>query len=202
MDKKHVYTTVNGREVEYQAISLDALQMTRRGLQRAYRERGEPIEPPTYEIVTASGAKITETHDDTTSKSDTEQVAWDEHVLAKSKLDYEYSAILMRYVFDDGLAGIVVPEDTAWQEKYRARYIDIPTDPQELRDFYITAEILPTKVDRRGLTTAVLTLSEIGKVDPDALEVRLDMFRGDLEREAAQRIKRTQRKVEAQSKID
>ena len=38
--KKHVYTTVNGLEVEYKAISLDALKLSKRKGDSAYHIYG------------------------------------------------------------------------------------------------------------------------------------------------------------------
>lgn len=198
MEKKHIYTTVNGLEVEYKAISLDALRLSKRGIERQYRERGEPLDPPVYKWKTASGAEISDPHDATTPKSEEEQAAWDAFIDATNRLNYEYNAVLMRYVLDDALIQIALPEDTTWQEKHKARYIEIPTKLQELRDFYITAEVLPTKPDMNGLVASVLLLSEQGKVDPDALEARLDLFRGRVRRKAAKRIDRTEKPLEAQ----
>lgn len=196
--KKHVYITVNGREVEYQAISLDALQLSKRGLERAYRERGEPIDPPTYEFETGSGAKIKEPHDATTPKTPEEQTAWDAYIDATNRLDAENAKVNMRFILDDGLPQIKLPDDTNWQEKYKARYIDIPTDPIELRDFYITNEILQTRPDIDQFYVTVMVLSQYGKVDPDVLEARLELFRGFVGWSAAQRIKRSEKQVEPQ----
>ena len=198
MDKRHIYETVNGREVEYRAISLDAWKMSQRGLERVYRERGEPLDPPTYTIKTASGSEIYEPHDETTDKNPDEQAAWDAYKNAQARLDGEINTLLMRYVIDDGMASIVLPSDASWQDKYKARYIDVPTEPQELRDFYITTEVLPTTADVQSITASILLLSEQGKVDPDALEARLDMFRSRMGRQTAKRTQPSEKQVDAQ----
>src|SRR4030067_464810 len=167
--KKHIYVTVNGREVEYLAISTDAMQMSRRGLEKAYRERGEQLDPPTYKSKTASGAEMVDPHDATTPKTPDEQIVWDAYIAAQKSMAVENTEIVMRFILDDGLAKIQLPEDASWQDKYKARYIDMPTDPIELRDFYIDKEVLTTRADIEGLTSSVLLLSEYGKVDPDPL---------------------------------
>ena len=207
--KKHVYVTVNGREVEYQAISTSAMQMSRRGLEKAYRERGEQLDPPTYETVNpASGAKVTDPHDATTPKTPEEQIVWDAYIAAQKSMAIENTEIVMRFILDDGLAKIQLPEDASWQDKYKARYIDMPTDPIELRDFYIDKEVLTTRADIEGLTSSVLLLSEYGKVDPDALEARLEWFRGRMEkkrrqpRNAAQGTDSPEKQVEPQPAVD
>ena len=184
--KKHVYVTVNGREVEYLAISTSAMQMSRRGLEKAYRERGEQLDPPVYTSKTASGAEMVDPHDATTPKTEEEQIAWDIYIDAQKRMTAENTELVMRYILDDGLANIQLPEDASWQDKYKARYIDMPTDLVELRDFYIDKEVLTTRADIEGLTSSVLLLSEYGKVDPDALEARLEFFRGRMEKKRRQ----------------
>jgi hypothetical protein len=199
--RKHIYTTVNGLEVEYQAISLDALTLSKRGIERKFRERGEILTPPTYTIKTAGGATLQEPHDAETDKAPEEQAAWDEYVATQARLDAEQTAIVMRYILDDGLL-VQLPQDDAWKRKHEARFIELPTDPVELRDYYIMMEILPTKEDVQALTMSVLMLSENGRVDPDALDARLEMFRGRIQRAAAKRIDAAKKQMEAQSEID
>src|SRR4030042_1625884 len=99
--KKHIYITVNGREVEYQAISLDALRLSWNGIEKQFRERNEPVDPPTYEFTTASGAKTTEPHDATTEKTPEEQASWDAYQDAVRRLQYEKNFIWMQYIFED-----------------------------------------------------------------------------------------------------
>ena len=200
--KKHVYVTVNGREVEYLAISTSAMQMSRRGLEKAYRERGEQLDPPVYTSKTASGAEMVDPHDATTPKTEEEQITWDTYIDAQKRMTAENTELVMRYILDDGLATTQLPEDASWQDKYKARYIDMPTDPIELRDFYIDKEILTTRADIEGLTSSVLLLSEYGKVDPDALEARLEFFRGRMGRKTAKRPDSPEKQVDPQPETD
>ena len=196
--KKHVYVTVNGREVEYQAISLDALRLSWNGIEKQYRERGEPLDPPTYEIVTGGGGKVQEPHDKTTEKTPDEQIAWDAYVDAVNRLQDDKSIMQMQYILEDGLEGLQVPADDSWLEKHKRRLIEIPTDPDKLREFYITSEILKTHDDMAGITMSVMLLSQQGKVDEAELETALESFRGYLGRKAIKRIINRQKQVETQ----
>ena len=193
MDKRHIYTTVNGREVEYRAISLDALRMSWRGLEKQYRERGEPVDPPTYVFKTASGAEISEPHDAQTDKTPEEQTAWDAHVNALNRLQYEKNVMMMTYIFEDGLAAVQLPEDDGWLEKHKRRFVEIPEDPELLREFYLTAEVLITPEDVANIVASVMVLSQQGKVDEAALEIALESFRGVLGRAPARRAERSEK---------
>jgi hypothetical protein len=190
---------VNGREVEYQAISLDALRMSWRGLETQYKDNGESIDPPTYEIKTAGGSAIPEPHDATTEKTPEEQAAWDAHQEALGRLKYEKNMYLMQYIFEDGLESIQVPEDEKWLAKHKRRLIDIPTDKVKLREFYLTAEVLKTPDDIAGITAAIMLLSQQGKVDEAALDLALDSFRDYLGRKATKRARHAKEQVEARA---
>jgi len=185
-DKKHIYVTVNGREVEYQAISLDTLRLSWLGIEKKHRERGEPLDPPTYEVVTASGAKLNEPHDATTDKTPEEKIVWDAYQAAMSRLQYAKNFVLMQYIFEDGLESIQLPVDDTWLEKHKRRLVEIPEDTDKLREFYITAEVLKTPDDIAGITASVMLLSQEGKVDEAALETALESFRGYLGRKTSE----------------
>jgi hypothetical protein len=196
--KKHIYVTVNGREIEYQAISLDALRLSWNGIEKQYRERGEPIDPPTYEFETGSGAKITEPHDATTIDTPEEHEKWDKHQDALGRMQYDKSLMQMKYILEDGIPSIQLPEDDNWTEKHKRRMIDIPTDPVKLREFYITSEVLKSNADMAGIVAAVMLLSQQGKVEEAALETALDSFLAFMGRKAVSRIINRQKQVEAQ----
>lgn len=186
--KKHIYVTVNGREIEYQAISLDALRLSWNGIEKQYRERGEPIDPPTYEFETGSGAKITEPHDATTIETPEEHEKWDKHQDALGRMQYDKSLMQMKYILEDGIPSIQIPDGDNWLEKHKRRMIDIPTDPVKLREFYITSEVLKTPDDIAGITASVMLLSQEGKVDEAALETALESFRGFMGRQTSERV--------------
>ena len=199
--KKHVYVTVNGREVEYQAISLDALRLSWNGIEKQYRNRGEPLDPPTYEIVTGGGGKVQEPHDATTEKTPDEQVAWDAYQSVSKRLQYDKNMLLMQYIFEDGLESISIPQDTSWLEKHKRRMIEIPEDITKLREFYITSEVLKTPDDIAGITASVMLLSQEGKVDEAALETALESFRGYMGKQTVERVANGKKQVEALAEI-
>ncbi len=196
--KKHIYITVNGRDVEYQAISLDTLRLSWIGIEKKHRERGEPLDPPTYEVVTASGAKMQEPHDATTEKTPEEQIAWNAYQAAVDDLWIEKEQMRMKYIFEDALVGIELPEDNTWMEKHKSRLVEIPEETDKLREFYITSEILKSNADIAGIISSVMLLSQQGKVDEASLEAAMDSFLGYVGRKAAQRAINRQKQVEAQ----
>jgi hypothetical protein len=197
-DKKHVYITVNGREVEYQAISLDTLRLSWIGIEKKHRERGEPLDPPTYEVVTASRAKMQEPHDDTTEKTPEEQIAWNAYKNAIDNLWIEKEQMRMKYIYEDSLGAIQLPEDNTWMEKHKSRLVEIPEEPDKLREFYITSEILKSNADIAGIVSSVMLLSQQGKVEEASLEAAMDSFLGYVGRKAIKRAIDRQKQVEAQ----
>jgi len=199
--KTHVYVTVNGCEVAYQAISMDALRMSWGGIEKQYRERGEPLDPPTYEIVTGGGGKMQEPHDATTEKTPDEQAAWDAYQSAIRRLQDDKIAMQMKYILEDGLGTLQVPEDDSWMEKHTQRLIEIPTDPDKLREFYIVTEVLKTHDDVAGITLSIMLLSQEGKVNEVALETALESFRGYVGRKGIKRLINRQKQVETQQQV-
>jgi len=107
----------------------------------------------------------------------------------------------MKYILEDGLGTLQVPEDDSWMEKHTQRLIEIPTDPDKLREFYIVTEVLKTHDDIAGITVSVMLLSQEGKVDEVALEAALESFRGYVGRKGIKRIINRQKQVEAQSQV-
>jgi hypothetical protein len=197
-DKKHVYITVNGREVEYQAISLDTLRLSWLGIEKKHRASGEPLDPPTYEVVTASRAKMQEPHDDTTEKTPEEQIAWNAYKNAIDNLWIEKEQMRMKYIYEDSLGAIQLPEDNTWMEKHKSRLVEIPEEPDKLREFYITSEILKSNADIAGIVSSVMLLSQQGKVEEASLEAAMDSFLGYVGRKAIKRAIDRQKQVEAQ----
>lgn len=194
MEKRHIYTTVNGLEVEYQAISLDALYLAWNGIEKEYRARGEPIDPPTYEITFAGGSKGKEPHDETTLQTDEDRANWALYVDATNRMVAEKENIRAEFIYEDALGAIKIPDDDKWKEKYIRRKIALPEDAEKLRRFYIDNEILVTKADKVAIWFMVNSLSQAGKVDEAALETTLESFFSYLGRAAIKRVINKQKK--------
>jgi hypothetical protein len=179
---ENFYTTIDGLKVPCSTISITALFQSWRGLEKEARERKEPIDTPTYKIITAGGGEEIEKHNSTTEKTPEEQAEWDAHVAAVQRLTNAKNEILAQYVFEDGLALVQLPQDTAWQEKYKRRHVEIPTDQSELHDFYISGELLKSPADIAGCFVTILMLSQAGEVKEDDLQVALESFRDYIRR--------------------
>jgi len=54
---EHFFTTTAGIEIPIQPISLLDLQLAQDAIEAEFREKGEPIEPPTYEVDVLGGEK-------------------------------------------------------------------------------------------------------------------------------------------------
>jgi hypothetical protein len=139
-----------------------------------------------------------EPHDDTTEKTPEEQIAWNAYKNAIDNLWIEKEQMRMKYIYEDSLGAIQLPEDNTWMEKHKSRLVEIPEEPDKLREFYITSEILKSNADIAGIVSSVMLLSQQGKVEEASLEAAMDSFLGYVGRKAIKRAIDRQKQVEAQ----
>jgi hypothetical protein len=82
-------------------------------------------------------------------------------------------------MLEDGIA-FDLPKDTRWIEKQKRRHIQIPDEPDKLRQHYLETELLKTPEDAQNIVIAILKLSARGAADPAAVEAAMDGFRRGL----------------------
>src|SRR3990167_3950686 len=170
-DKKNVHTTVAGVEVLIGPVNLFDLNLAAARLEKEFRERGEPLDPPTYTAELAGGGTQTFEHDEDTLEVTPEMVlsealddpekakeiaahrtavnreAWADYMSANARLIAEQSALRMEIMLDGVKAEL--PEDGAWEARRKRRHLEVPDDPIEKRLYYIQRELLVTPAEDR-----------------------------------------------------
>jgi hypothetical protein len=179
MDKKHYYTTINGVDIEIRAVSIMEMNLAEAGLRAEYLARGEPLDPPTYRVDLAGGGYQEFPHDETTLRTDEEKAAWEKHQEALARYTAETNRLRGEIMLEDGIA-FELPKDTRWIEKQKRRHIQIPDEPDKLRQHYLETELLKTPEDAQNIVIAILKLSARGAADPAAVEAAMDGFRRGL----------------------
>lgn len=179
-EKPHFYTE-DGRKVPICSISLTDLKMAEIGIRQEYAERGEPIDPPTYEVKTVGGDVITHFLDETCLEATgnpeetvRRKTAWLNHLDALSRMKAEIGAVT-NDIFLDGI-DVTLPEDKSWIEIKRKRHIRVPDDPEEQLRAYKVGVILRTPRDFVLAQQAIIFLSSSGAVSMEALEAAGESF--------------------------
>ncbi len=175
MNTKHVYITTNGKELEIRAVSLDELRMGQAGIKREFVERGEPLEPPTYEFEVFGGGKESRPHDKTTLKTEEDKAAWALHQGALARLAFEQAKLVQEIVFEDGIAA-QIPADGFWEARMQRRHVEIPEDPEHKRWQYILTEYLKTPQDIKACISQVILISSEGSDNQAEISAALEAF--------------------------
>lgn len=164
----------DGTKVFIKSISMLELQKVEEGVMREFRERGEPIDPPTYEVETAGGGKLKLPMDASNlevegdpAESQRRQDLWRAHRLANERMRTEIGEISTEIIME----GIVcdMPSDE-WIAKKRKRHIQIPDDPEELLALYKTIEIIRTPGDLVKAQQEIMILSGSGAISREDIE--------------------------------
>lgn len=182
--KKNTITTDAGVEVPIQPISLVTLEMSEQGLLQSYKDRGEPLDVPTYEAELPGGEKEMHQHDATTLRTDEERAAWKAHLDAKDRYYNDLSELRQSIIYTDGI--MAEPTDDLWEAKQRRRYIRIPEDPEEKRVHWIKTELLRTAPDIVEATTAIMALSAGGVVSREQIDAHKATFLHSLQAQPEQ----------------
>lgn len=195
--------TTAGREVGLQPVSHVLLQQIPHVVEREFRERGELVSPPEYEVDVAGGGKETHTLNETTieyplelalketdgdeeaakklaeERTEENRVVWQAHKEAVARMEEETAERNVAFMLEDGLAWEGEVPDT-WIAKQTRRGFILPDDEDELRLFYVLRALLITPADQVGAMTKIMALSAEG-VDNDLIRGAEDFFRAQLE---------------------
>lgn len=186
----NTYTTQDGVKITLHVFSYQAYQMGVATIKKEYRDRGEPIEPPTFTVALDGGVTREYTHDaksilqappgtppdQVSAIVEKQKQAWEDHLKAKERLIAETNALYADYFFEDALCDIRLPDDnSSWEDRQRRRHVVIPDDPEAKRRHWINTELLKSPQDMVGLTAKVMSL--VGGEDE---EVVMDMVDGFL----------------------
>jgi hypothetical protein len=193
VDKRTTFTTLDGIEIHFAPFSWDEYQLSLAGLKDEYRARGEVIDCPQYDVKMASGAIEKFDHDaksilqappgtpdeDKQAIIDAQVALWEQYQDAQKRFAAEDNEIMSSYVYDEALASVVLPEDTAWEMRQAKRHIAIPTDLEEKRLHYINTVLLKSKADQIDLISTIAAVS-MGVVKEADLQAVRDSFRDNI----------------------
>ena len=212
METETSFTTVMGRIVKCKPVNDTLVTMAFAKIEKDFRARGEPLDPPTYTVqIALAGAQVgTETHphDETTlevpgdeAQTAANKLAWANYQAARERLtkaQYEKREWLWLMVGLD----VELPAEDDWAREQEALFeITVPTDPQARRLHYIKTVVLSTLVDFTRALETVTLLSYTGMVDPEVVRASIDSFRNKVQREATARTQAGPEPLAAQPKV-
>lgn len=178
---EHFFETTAGVKIKIQPISMLDLQLAQRAVENEFRERGEPIDPPTYEIEVLGGEKEVHPHTETTIQDAgmEEKASWERYLEAIGKMQMEIQD-RTALVFLEGIC-IELPADDAWIKRRKRLFgEDVPEDEDQRKLYYINNVLLKTPADKAGLMLDIQRLSLTG-TSQEAIEAMEDLFRRQVE---------------------
>jgi hypothetical protein len=183
--EKLVFYTSAGREIEFEPISPILMEEAEQGLVAEYRQRGEPLDKPTYTVETAGGGSQTFEHDETTLTTDEMKATWEAHKDANARLAAEQGDLRIDMVLS--ALKVDLPADDDWERRLRKWHVTIPDDPDEKWKFFVLREVLKTPSDIFEAMTAVISASMRGTVPEEAIEAASATFRSGVQEAAREK---------------
>lgn len=189
-DPRTTFTTLSGVDIHFVPFSWDEYQLALEGLKDEWRERGEIIDCPQYEVKLASGEIQKFDHNENTinelppdTPEDQKETVlkeqkdlWERYQDASARFQGQDGEIMSEFIYADSLASITLPDDTAWEDKQRQRHIKIPDELEDKRRHYINTVLLKSKADQLDLV-ATITAVSMGVVKEADVERVRDSFR-------------------------
>lgn len=180
----HIYITLSGLEVPIKPISPTKLMKAEIGVEKTFKDRGEPIDTPTYDVETAGGGKETFDLDedsilipDDEEETTKRQADWDAHQDALKRLKKEQYDVTRTIVLK--AIDLQLPEDETWIKEQKELYIEVPDKPHERWYHWLETEILhPT--DIINLIAQILVLSATGIMPEEDVDAAVALFRRDV----------------------
>lgn len=191
MKKKYdTFTTTEGLTVGIKPVSQVLINLIAARVEKEWRARGEPIDPPTYTTTTAAGTEeVLEWTKEMLDAMDAETRAeWDRHVRAVQRMNAEVRTEQARVWV---LQGVVLPEgvgpenDPAWARMMKAVRVEVPEDETERLLLYYDTAVFKTPADMMGVTQAVMMISADG-VAQEELDAIENLFRRAISGKAAE----------------
>jgi len=183
----NIFLTANGYEVPIEPISVVDLQLTEARIEKAFRDRGEPIDPPTYIIKTDLGDEevfeITEKtlkaqHSDGSENEEESKrrlKLFLEHKDAVKRLEEEAATITQEIIME-GIA-LELPEDDEWTKRLIRRYVEIPKDKHEKWLLWLESEVFRSYSDLLDCIAYIFEISMTGMVAEEDKHKLIDLFR-------------------------
>jgi len=164
---KNFGTFVNAAGETYQIRGLSPLlpeKICKAVLDEFIAGGGSILEIPTYTVKTVSGEEEIHQHDETTlvvegdlDATKKNQADWQEYKRTTAQIDGEYSAKLMRAVFN----GVQCTPSDEWRSEMRLLGIVVPADPAAEKYLYVETRVVQSPIDISRLMTSVFRLAGI-----------------------------------------
>jgi len=200
-DEAPMLVTTNGLVIPVRAVSYTLVDMAKAAIEKEWRARGEPLDPPMYTVTTVAGLDEVFAHDATTldvtpkqtglddpaeaeevavARSTANWAAWKAYQDARARLLAAQNAKGMRI----WLRGLEVEETEGWAERQAEIGVEVPTDPLERRYHYLMTEVLVTPEDLFQAIQKLTALSYRGMVKEEDIASAVSSFRDSLQRKA------------------
>lgn len=171
-------TTVDGEQLVIHPVSYREIIQVRQRVEAEFRERGEPIDPPTYTVKTEVGPQ-TYTHDETTVETDEEKAIWKAHQDALTRLTVARSQAVSELIILKALRIRSVPDE--WIEEQKLFGIPVPENQRERLLAYAESRFLQTPKDIATLVNAVIQMALTGSVTEAEVKAAEESFRSPLD---------------------
>lgn len=179
---EHFFTTTAGVRIPIQPISLLDLQLAQNAVEEQFREGGEPVDPPTYEVrLELEGTSEYHPHTKVTIEdaTDEEKEAWQKHLETIDRMQDEVQS-RTALIFLEGII-FDLPEDDKWiKRRKKLLNEDVPEDEDERKLHYINNVLLKTPADKNNLMLEIQKLSMTG-ADEEVIEAFEELFRSQME---------------------
>ena len=167
------FTTERGVTLELKAVSPVLLERIAIEVERSFRERGEPVDVPTYAIPNALGDVqqfvLTE---DVLESADPQQTEmrkslWAAHKATLVDLALAQEEARQKYLLTWGIS-FELPEDDSWIEMLEGAFIQVPDKVSERRWMYLLYYGL-TPIELQRIMVELQVASYGKAVDPETV---------------------------------
>jgi hypothetical protein len=173
--------TDDSREWRLIPVSTEKIRLAQIAVEKKYRDRGEPLSPPTYTVELPNGGEETHVHDEVSIEQvgdpEVNKEAWNAYKRALSRLTYEKFDVQLRLFMQEGIDIDEEFGSPKWEEAQKGWGIEIPEGPAEKCRHFLLTEVLKTPDDMAGFMRNCLKLSQKGDVDEEAVEAFVQFFR-------------------------
>lgn len=193
MEIEHVFTTIAGVQVPYTPLSMVAQEKSAISIRRRYKDRGEPIDTPTYKPTAVFGGEEVGMElvlDETSIEVDGDEVEtarrqalWDAHIDALKRMQTDIEEVRTKMIVH--AIKLDLPEDKSWITRQRDEwFIDVPEDnpkkpgydAEALRRHWLETEVLVSLDDYVKLTARIFVQSVTSGIDEETLEAAMTSF--------------------------
>lgn len=184
--------TSSGQRVEFQPVAQRDIERAVAVVEREFRERGEPLDPPWYWSIepdeSGQGGEKVFWDAASVAKDGTkeEKEAWAKHQDAVARLGKAQEQRGTELMLLRGIKNEADKKPTPeWVKDQEYWGIELPTDPRKLSLEYIQSEVLKTPFDIINATKKVILLNLEGVVKDEEVKAVEATFQNAME-EAAQ----------------